>query len=238
MPFTPYFQRDGITVFHGNCCDVLEQLTAESFDLVLTDPPYLVGYTGRWDSTQEEIHGDSDPSWLHPAFSQVWRVLKADSLCLSFYGWPCADEFLGCWKALGFRPVSLFVFLKSRWGFGHFTRARQEQAYLLAKGHPPRPQNPISDVLSWEQESRLLHPNQKPLGAISKLISTYAGPGTRVLDPFCGSGTTLLAARSIGLPAVGIEIEERYCELIAMRLSQQVLPFCDTPKSAEQLRFE
>jgi hypothetical protein len=66
------------------------------------------------------------------------------------------------------------------------------------------------------------HPNQKPLGVISRLVSTYSVERASILDPFCGSGTTLVAARNLGRSAVGIEIEERYCELAAQRLSHSV----------------
>lgn len=238
MPIQPYLENDGVTLYHGDCRDVLPELQSEAFDLALTDPPYLVSYTGRWDSDLRAIEGDSDPSWIDPVFTEVWRVLKRDSLCLSFYGWPHADAFLGTWKAIGFRPISLIALLKHHWGFGRFTRAQHETAYLLAKGHPERPAQAISDVLDWGQVSPLLHPNQKPLGAISKLIATYTPRTACVLDPFCGSGTTLIGARALGRSAVGIEIEERFCEVAALRLSQQVLNFPEHIELPEQLPLD
>jgi adenine-specific DNA-methyltransferase len=173
----------------------LPELQAESVDMVLTDPPYLVSYSGRWDGGREVIDGDSDPSWVQPVFNELWRVLKPNALCLSFYGWPHAEVFLGTWKKLGFRPVSLVVLIKDRWGFGQFSRAQHETAYLLAKGRPKPPTQPVSDVLDWASSSPLLHPNQKPLGAISTLIATYAGRTTAVLDPFCGSASRRSCAR-------------------------------------------
>src|SRR5579862_6278625 len=102
----PYFENDGITLYHGDCREILPQLQAEAFDLALTDPPYLVNYTGRYGSNLEPIEGDSDPTWVRPVFAEVRRVLKKDSLCLTFYGWPHAETFLAAWKSLGFRPVS------------------------------------------------------------------------------------------------------------------------------------
>jgi site-specific DNA-methyltransferase (adenine-specific) len=231
----PYFENDGVSLYHGDCRDVLPELPSEAFDLALTDPPYLVSYKGRWGAGLKAIEGDSDPSWIQPVFFEVWRVLRQDSLCLSFYGWPHAEVFLSTWKSLGFRPVSLIALIKDRWGLGRFTRAQHEPAYLLAKGHPDRPPEAISDVLDWEQSCPLLHPNQKPLGAISRLIATYAPASAIVLDPFCGSGTTLVAARALGRRAVGIEIEERYCEVAALRLAQQVFHFTECTAPAEQL---
>ena len=92
---------------------------------------------------------------------------------------------------------------------------------MLAKGQPEKPADAISDVLPWEAPIPLLHPNQKLLGAISKLVSTYSVRDSLILDPFCGSGTTLVATRNQGRRAIGIEIEERFCEVAAQRLSQE-----------------
>jgi site-specific DNA-methyltransferase (adenine-specific) len=231
----PYIEVDGVTVFHGDCRELLPELAAESVCLVATDPPFLVSYKGRWDADQNPIEGDSDKEWIQPVFSELWRLLKPHSLCLSFYGWPHADTFMGTWKQIGFRPVSLITLVKDRFGFGHFTRSQHETAYLLAKGRPKKPERPISDVLEWEQTFPLLHPNQKPLGAISKLLATYVSAPACVLDPFCGSGTTLVAARALGINAVGIEIEERFCEVTALRLAQQTFTFTAPTSAPEQL---
>ena len=149
MSPTPYFENDGITLYHGDCRVILQELQSESFDLVLTDPPYLVGYSGRWGSELEPIEGDSDPTWVVPVYENLFRVLKPDALCLTFYGWPHAETFLSSWRQVGFRPVSLFVLVKRRIGLGYFSRAQHEQAYLLAKGKPGRPTTAPSDVLDW-----------------------------------------------------------------------------------------
>jgi adenine specific DNA methylase Mod len=100
-------------------------------------------------------------------------------------------------------------------------------------GKPPKPAVAPSDVLEWEAGSTSLHPNQKPLGAVSKILSSFSNATSSVLDPFCGSGTTLVAAKQFRRRAVGIEIEERFCEVAAMRLSQQ---WFDFDKSAFQTK--
>src|SRR5687767_12691798 len=105
----PYYEHAGITIYHGDCRDVLRGFPSESTDSVITDPPYLVSYRGRWGSEWGVIEGDTEASWLSSAFLEVWRVLNSDALCLSFYGWPHADTFLGAWKLIGFRPVSQVV---------------------------------------------------------------------------------------------------------------------------------
>jgi len=225
MSQKPYFENDGITIYHGDCREVLRELPSGIADLVLTDPPYLVSYSGRWGSDWGVIQGDSDPSWVAPAYLECWRVLKDDSPCITFYGWPHADTFMTTWKLIGFRPVSVLVLIKDRIGLGQFTRAQHEHAYVLAKGEPPKPAAAISDVLRWETTAPLFHPNQKPLGAFSKIVTTYSAQDSLVIDPFCGTGTTLVAARASGRRAIGIEIEERHCELAAMRLSQTIMDF-------------
>jgi adenine-specific DNA-methyltransferase len=184
---TRFYQRAGITVYHGDCRQVLPSLPSASVDFVLTDPPCLVEYQRRWDGDRSGIAGDNDPSWLAPAFSEIWRVLKDDSFCVYFYGWPHSDLFVGTWKQLGFRLVSHLVFVKNVWGLGRFTRGQHEVAFLLAKGRPPLPVHPLSDTIEWQRESDAFHPNQKPVAALRQLIATYAPESGTVLDPFMGA---------------------------------------------------
>lgn len=220
---TPYYEDDGVVIYHHDCRQVLPALLAESVDFVLTDPPYLVNYRGRWDGERKTIVGDDDSGWVVPAFTEIWRVLKRDSFAVSFYSWTCPEIFVGTFKALGFRPVSHLAFVKNVWGLGRFTRGQHETAYLLAKGRPRVPPRGISDVIEWEREQSVVHPAQKPVAALYPLIAAYAPPGGMVLDPFMGSGSTLRAARDFGLSAIGIEIEERYCRSAAARLRQRIL---------------
>ena len=221
--FKPYYQRDGITIHHGDCLDVLPKLPSESVDFVLTDPPYLVGYQGRWDSDHKVIVGDEDPAWIRPAFAEIWRVMKPDTCCVSFYGWPHVDTFLGIWKEIGFRPVSHLAFVKRQWGLGRFTRSGHETAFLLAKGHPPKPDVAISDVFDWQRDETALHPNQKPVASMAALLHAYCPPNGTVLDPFMGSGSTLRAAVNLDMRAIGIEIEKGYCKKAVVRLAQGIL---------------
>ncbi len=155
----PYYEQDGITLFHGDCREVLHAVPSESADMALTDPPYLVSYKGRWGSRQRGIAGDAEAGWLAPAFVELWRILAANALCLTFYGWPHADAFLTVWKLAGFKPVSHIACVKNVWGLGYFTRSQHETAYLLAKGKPAKPARAISDVLPWRRVRGAEHPN-------------------------------------------------------------------------------
>lgn len=218
-----FHDAHGVTIHHGNCLDVLPTLPADSVDLVITDPPYLVGYEGRWDGARRTIAGDRDGSWVAPAFAEIYRVMRPDSFAVTFYGWPHADVFVGTFREVGFRLVSHIVFVKNVWGLGRFTRGQHEVAYLLAKGRPRIPKHGISDVIEWTREADAFHPNQKPVHALRPLVAAYACAGATVLDPFMGSGSTLIAAKEMGNRAVGIELEERYCRYAEHRLRQGVL---------------
>jgi site-specific DNA-methyltransferase (adenine-specific) len=201
----------------GDCVTVLKTLPAESVDLTVTDPPYLVRYRS---SDGRSIANDDNALWLVPAFAQIGRVLKPGRFCVSFYGWTQADRFLAAWRAAGLRPVGHFVFAKSYDSQARLLRYRHECAYLLSKGEPARPGIVLPDVLEWSYSGDALHPTQKPLAALVPLVLAYSRPGEVVLDPFAGSGTTALAAKLLNRRYVGIELDERYARLARERLER------------------
>lgn len=220
---SPYYSRSGIDIYYDDCRVVLPFIPDSTFDFVLTDPPYAVNYRGRWDSDAQPIAGDDSTDWIEPVFADLWRILKPDTFCVSFYGWPQTDRFVGVWKGLGFRLVSHLAFVKNVWGLGRFTRGQHETAFLLAKGQPARHTDAISDVIEWTREANAFHPNQKPIHALYPLLLSFAPNHGLVLDPFMGSGSTLRAAKDVGLKAVGIEIEAGYCRHAKARLAQDCL---------------
>lgn len=199
----------------GDCCLVMQQLPENSIDLVLTDPPYLINYHPRDGRT---IAGDTSDEWLVPAFFQAYRILKGGGFCISFYSSNRADSYLAAWREAGFRPVGHLVWVKSYASGSAFLQYRHEQAYLLAKGFPNRPLSPISDVQDWQYTGNRLHPTQKPVGALMPLVRAFSKPGEVVLDPFCGSGSVLLAAKLLGRRYIGIELREDYCGIARQRL--------------------
>lgn len=122
----PYYQDEAATIYHGDCREVLPSITGIA-DLCLTDPPYLVDYAGRWGSGAEPIvndHGDDD--WLIPAFRGIYRALKDDGVCITFYGWPRVESFMSAWRAVGFRPVSHMVWVKNVFSWGTTLRAAKD----------------------------------------------------------------------------------------------------------------
>jgi site-specific DNA-methyltransferase (adenine-specific) len=205
MKLFPDYSRN--TVIHGDCIAVMSTMPAGSVDFILTDPPYLVNYRDR---NGRRVRNDNNAAWLAPAYLQMSRVLKPDSFCISFYAWSKIDIFMTAWKSAGFRPAGHIVFRKSYASSTRFLQYRHEQAYLLAKGWPPAPARPPPDVLDWTYTGNRLHPTQKPVGILKPLIDAFTNPGDTVLDPFCGSGSTLVAARELGRRAIGIELDSQH----------------------------
>ena len=204
------------TIIRGDSLAVLPQLPRECADLVLTDPPYVVGYRDR---EGRSIAGDTTTAWIAPAFREIYRTLKDNRFCVSFYGWHRADDFLGAWRRAGFKPAGHIVLVKSYASGSGFLRYQHEQAYLLAKGRPARRPFPLRDVLRWDYTGNQLHPTQKPVSALKPIIGAFSRRGDLVLDPFAGSGSTLHAARQMGRRYLGIEVNEDYCRIARERLN-------------------
>jgi DNA modification methylase len=185
---------------------------------VLTDPPYLAHYRSR---DGRRVPNDDNDAWLKPAFAELFRVLAPDSFAVSFYGWPHADKSVGAWRAAGFRIAGHFVFPKRYTSSTRLVRYQHECAYLLAKGEPKEPAYLIGDVIDWTYSGNRLHPTQKPLPVLLPLIKTFSAPGALVLDPFAGSGSSLLSAKMLGRDYLGIELDADYHRLASQRLGEQ-----------------
>jgi len=202
-------------ILHGDCTRIMADLDTESVDFVLTDPPYLVNYRDRSGRT---VANDDDDTWLLPAFREIRRVMKDSTLCVSFYGWHKIDAFFAAWRASGLNPVGHIVFRKSYTSARRLLQYQHEQAYLLCRGATPRTSEPIPDVIDFPYSGNELHPTQKPVEALEPLIHAFCPRGGIVLDPFCGSGSTLLAARNTGRRYVGIELDRAHHRTACLRL--------------------
>lgn len=214
--FTPHN-----AVLHGDCIELMCSMERESVDFILTDPPYITRYRGRGGRT---IANDDNARWLKPAFHEMHRVLRPGCFCVSFYGWNKADLFIAAWRAAGFRIVGHLVFRKRYASSARFVRSEHEQAYLLAKGEVMPPAKPIPDVIDFAYTGNRLHPTQKPVAALLPLIEAFSAPGGLVFDPFCGSGSTLVAARDLGRDYLGTELSAAHHRTASERLgaSQRV----------------
>ncbi len=219
------------SITQGDCIQVMHQMPANSVDFILTDPPYLVNYRDRDGRT---IQNDANADWLKPAMGEAYRVLKQNRVMVCFYGWTKVDKFFDAWKDAGFQPVGHIVFRKTYGSKSRFLSYHHEQAYLLAKGRPPLPKQPLADVMDMPYSGNKLHPTQKPIEALAPLVRSFTLPGELVLDPFAGSGSSCAASLLTGRGYIGIEQDVEYChqatsrlnrvrERIAMKRSSQVL---------------
>jgi site-specific DNA-methyltransferase (adenine-specific) len=205
------------TIVHGDCIKVMGRMASAAVDFVLTDPPYIARYRSR---TGQSVINDDNASWLQPAFTQIYRLLKPGCFCVSFYGWSKADRFIAAWRSARFRMVGHLVFRKKYASSARFLHYEHEQAYLLAKGDVTPPASPMPDVLDWAYTGNRLHPTQKPVQILRPLIEAFCQPGGTVLDPFCGSGSTLVAAKQLARRFVGIELDRTHYLTASRRLRE------------------
>jgi adenine-specific DNA-methyltransferase len=202
-----------------DCLEFMKTLPDKCIDLVVTDPPYGVSWkSNRRKVKHELIKDDDNVDWVLPVFTEIYRVMKDDSVCFSFYGWPDADVFVSSWKKVGLVPKSHIVFKKNNMGLGWFTRGQHESGYLLTKGNPPKPQVAMSDVQDWIGTGNNLHPTQKPVDVIAKIIGSFSKEGDLVFDPFMGSATTAVASKMLKRNYIGCEISKEYCDIAESRI--------------------
>jgi adenine-specific DNA-methyltransferase len=201
----------------GDCEQVMSGFPSNAVDFILTDPPYLVGFTDR---TGRTIANDKQGDWLLPVSKEMFRVLKPNSLAVSFYAWNRVDLFMQAWKAAGFRVVGHVVFTKTYASKSAFVGYRHESAYILAKGRPPLPEKLLPDVMPWQYTGNRHHPTEKPVSVLRPLIESFTQPGSIVLDPFAGSGSTCVAAEQAGRRWIGIELMEQYHATGLRRLTE------------------
>jgi site-specific DNA-methyltransferase (adenine-specific) len=204
------------TIINDDCLKALPTLAEGSVNFILTDPPYITRYKARDGRT---VPNDDNAAWLKPAFAEMYRVLENDSFAVSFYGWPQADRFIRAYRDAGFRIVGHFVFPKRYTSNSKFLRYQHECAHLLAKGNPRQPENVIGDVIDWTYSGNKLHPTQKPLPVLLPLVEAFSRPQGLVLDPFAGSGSSLLAAKMLGRDWIGVELDASYHAIASERLA-------------------
>ena len=109
MTFTNRQKVSLDSIVNGDCIEVMGRMASAAVDFVLTDPPYIARYRSR---TGQSVINDDNGAWLQPAFTQMYRLLKPGSFCVSFYGWSKADRFIAAWRSAGFRMVGHLVFRK------------------------------------------------------------------------------------------------------------------------------
>lgn len=210
-----YYEDDFVTLYHGDCLTEHSEWLAA--DVLVTDPPYGVAYTsGRVDGRKRSttgINNDKSPDTRDAALA-AW----GDRPSISF----------GSWRV----PKPANVRQQLIWdkgddpGTGDLTMpwgSSFEEIYVSGKGKIWHGGRTVSVIRVGKPLGldRPCHPTPKPVGLMERLIERC--PAGVIADPFAGSGATLVAAKNLGRRVIGVELEEKYCEIIAMRCSQEVL---------------
>lgn len=222
----PYYEKDGITIYHGDCREILPTL---QFDALITDPPYGMNSTdaqmtggvkkwGLWSEKGKETSRSVPLKWDNeaPEIVSSFPILANQVVVWggNFFSLPVSRSWL-VWNKI------IRNFSSSVCELAWTNLAAPIDAFDYSHGQ-----------LATEGKS---HPTQKPLPLMKWCIGKTSGE--TILDPFMGSGTTLVAAKNLGRKAIGIEIEEKYCEIAAKRLSQDVLDFVKPPEYATENLF-
>ena len=210
----PYYESGGITIYHGDATELLHEQRVQEhgpFDLLLTDPPYGIG---SWSATGgNSLRADEVVAINRWDVRPSPDLLRA-ALALARYGVIWGGNYLcgmlGEWRSplVWDKKIRGMHFADGELAWTNFDYGSL-RIFEFAAGR--------SDARGNRQ-----HPTQKPVELFQWCLGLVDAV-CNVLDPFLGSGTTLVAAKNLGLEAVGIEIEERYCEIAARRLDQGVL---------------
>jgi len=216
----PYYQDRAVTIYHGNCREILPGLS--KVYAVITDPPFGIGFSEYLSYKDSPVAAD----YMEHVMAPLWvaESLVIDGWCVVFQASKRAAE----WATLFPRPWQLVAYPKT---FVQILKGRgpikaTDYALVWPVGEPRTERGKGRDWCLSEtsdMSARPDHPCPRPLSQMLHAVDVFSVPGDLVLDPFMGSGTTLVAAKTLGRRAIGIEIEERYCEIAAKRCAQEVL---------------
>ena len=206
---TPYYDDGkGIVIFHGDCREILPLLEPGSVDLVLTDPPY--GHGEKWSGgtwASNPIY-ERAFDWDAKAADNIEQVIAAGTNVIlwggNYFAVPPSRCWLSWWKTSLMPTMADFELAWTNFD-------KPSKAYRCGR-------NP---------DGKRSHPTQKPLHLIEWCFSQAPDDCETILDPFMGSGTTLVAAKKLGRKCIGIEIEKKYVEIAVERLRQGVLSFAE-----------
>lgn len=241
----PYYEDSAVTIYHGDCREVLP--TLDVVDLVLTDPPYAVSVSGSAYSSGpgkgtrvlDFFTGDSDwPTMIEMVIAALDLATANLKETGSIYCWMGHRQFGPAVRLLEDKGFSTRFLVwqkkcpppappRSGWPSGAelcLYGYRQGRRWVPGR-REPRTNILTADSYRHGQPGKVDHPTQKPFAVISPLIERSTIQGDLILDPFMGSGTTLRAAKDLNRRAIGIELEEKYCEIAAKRMRQEVLAF-------------
>jgi len=215
----PYYEDSAVQIYHGDCRELLPEMP--SVDLVLADPPYGINFDrATWADSPDAY--DELMRWLVSGIGKVvpngWAfVFQAMPNVARYHEWfPEGWRiFAACKNFAQVRPTGLW----HSWDPVVFWKCGDPEANQAPLNRDYHVGN-VAGVFG----DKIGHPCPRPLDTMQYLVSLAMPEGGLILDPFMGSGTTLRAAKDLGRKAIGIEIEEKYCEIAAKRMAQEVLP--------------
>lgn len=242
----PYYSDDHVTIYHADC---LELLRSEPIEVsgVITDPPYSSGTRkesgkpGRGSMLRGAHVGKARLSqpidldqmtttgfvWtLRNVAMLAWPMLPDGGPFASFVDWRQWPTLVGVVESCNYRVQTMVVWDKMSMGLGNGFRNQHELVCHASKGVPAVADRGVPNVIQCRRDEpdSVGHPSPKPVPLLRRLVECLIPDGGCVLDPFAGAGSTLVAAKESGRRAVGIERNERYCEIAATRCAQEVLP--------------
>ncbi len=240
----PYYEDESVQIYHGDCREVLP--TLEPMDVLISDPDYGVGIDfskGKQRGQRGHVlkgrtpgaKGLTEQEAIDLTIAALSVELTKGYACVFWAGaWPRLKRFGAAVEGADWTVRHLGVWYKPNGSgvSGHGLARRWEPWLWLVRGEAKRAGEwahlpdciDVARVMEHMHEG-VAHPTQKPVELMRRLVRFFTLPGDTILDPFMGSGTTLRAAKDLGRKAIGIEIEEEYCEIAANRMAQAVLPF-------------
>ncbi len=206
---TPYYDDGVCVIYHGDCRELLPEVAQASVGFVLSDPPYELAFAWAYSTLAEHAS----------------RTLIEGGSCIALCGHYALPDVLGrmsewlrFWWMCGQRNTAPPNNFPGKW-----VRVQWKPAPWFVKHHRRGTRSPI-DLVEGGGRDKQFHEWGQPVRWFTHYIESLSEPGEVVLDPFMGAGTTLVAAKLLGRRAVGIETEERFCEIAVKRLQQEVLP--------------
>lgn len=194
----------------------------ESVNAIITDPPYGINYVSQ---TGARIKNDKVPFiwFLYDAF----RVLKSGGTLLCFTRWDVEQTFIDAIELAGFWVKSEVIWDKVYHGMGDTKAAfapAHENIVFAIKGKYSFPGGRPKDLVTFSKlgSAQMIHPTEKPVGLIANLITAVTKPDDLILDPFAGSGSTLVAAKKSGRRFIGVELDDEYYEKARRRIEEVV----------------
>lgn len=211
----------------GDCLELMKEIPDGSVDMILCDPPYGIDYQSqrRKDKTKRmpKIIGDKIP--FVDFIPEIGRVLRLSGVVLIFTRWDVQQVIVDCMTEHGMKPKSVIIWDKVVHGMGDLKRSpgsQYESIVYYAGKEFTFPQKRPTDIVRVQRVNprSLIHPNEKPVELIERLIQTYSVPGAVVLDNCMGSGSTGVACANTGRSFIGFELDDHYFEIASNRLAE------------------